>query len=272
MHRFSACLSALLACLVSCAAAQAQYSRIEAPSGSIGNSFYENIGVSWGLQGNGWFARFGGAPGVTPPFGGFDPAAQGQFGAGFRSGGVSGFLNFTAGQGSDSSIVSQSPSVVVPNGGFGFVSDTLQRPFVLGIVPVLGDEPVSPVKQALSRLEAEGGIQRLGRDDDSQEGLKLGGKPSAPAPSGGSGGNSSAERGDMSVAEIRARQAAENAVAAAEIDALVEKAAQSESAGKLGLARIYFRQAHRRATGSRQTELEAQLRAIDEQLKAPPDR
>jgi hypothetical protein len=137
---------------------------------------------------------------------------------------------------------------------------------------VLGDEPISPVKQALSRLEAEGGIQRLGRDDDSQEGLKLGGKPTAPAPSGGSGRNSSAERGDLSVAEIRARRAAEDTAASAEIDALVEKAAQSESNGKLGLARIYFRLAHRRATGSRKSELEARLRAIDEQLKVSPDR
>jgi hypothetical protein len=272
MRRFPACLSALLACVVWCAAAQAQYSRIDAPFGSIGNSFYESIGVSWGLQGNGWFARFGGPP-VMPPFGSFDPAAQGQFGAGFRGGGVSGFLNFSAGQGSDSFMGSQTPSVVLPNGGFGFVSDTLQRPFVLGIVPVLGSEPVSPVKEALSRLEADGGLPRLGRDEESEEGLNLGGKPAAAgASSGATGGKSTAERGDLSIAEIRARQAAEDAAAAAEIDALVEKAAQSESAGKLGLARIYYRQAVRRASGIRKSELEAKLQAIDEQLKAPSDR
>jgi hypothetical protein len=270
MRRYSACLTALLACLASSAAAQAQYSRIEAPFGSIGNSFYESIGVSWGLQGNGWFARFGGPP--VPQFGGFDPAAQGQLGLGFRGNGMSGFLNLTAGQGSDSSIVSQTPSVVLPNGGFGFVSDTLQRPFVLGIVPVIGDEPISPVKQALSRLEAEGGLQRLSRDD-TEEGLKLGGNKTAAGGTGGrSGGPSSAERGDVSVAEIRARQAAEDAAAAAEIDALVDKAAQSESVGKLGLARIYYRQALRRASGSRQTELEAQLRAIEQRLAAPAER
>jgi len=261
------CVAALLACFVLCGRAHAQYSRIESPFNSIGNSFYENIGVSWGLQGNGWFARFGGAPGVTPPFGGFDPAAQGQFGAGFRGGGMSGFLNFSAGQGSDSFIGSQAPSVVLPSGGFGFVSDTLQRPFVLGIVPVLGDEPVSPVKQALSRLEAEGGIQRLGRED-SEEGLKLGGTKASGAASGGaSGGASSAERGDLSIAEIRARQAAEDSAAAAEIDGLVEKAAQSESSGKLGLARIYYRQALRRASGSRKTELEAKIQTLNEQLQ-----
>jgi hypothetical protein len=76
----------------------------------------------------------------------------------------------------------------------------------------------------------------------------------------------------VSVAEIRARQAAEDAAAAAEIDALADKAAQSESSGKLGLARIYYRQALRRAGGSRQTELEAQLRAIEQRLAAPAER
>ena len=240
-------------------AARGQQAHVESPFITGGHSFYENMGVSWGLQGNGWFARFG-APGVAPPFGGFDPAAQGQLGLGFRGNGVSGFLNFTAGQGSDTVLGGQSASVTVPNGGMGFLSDTTQRPFVLGIVPVVGAEPVSPVKQALARLreqEGESNAERRTRNAQSN--------PQSPIRNPQS---SSADRGDLSVAEIRALQAAEDAEQSAEFDAAVERARECEAAGNLGLARIYYRQAGRYASGARKTEINAKIRALSGELRA----
>ncbi len=246
--------------LVASASANAQQTQVETPFNSIGHSFYENVGVSWSLSGNAWFARFGGAPGVVPPFGGFDPAAQGQFGGAFRGGGMSGSLQFTAGQGSDSFIGSQSSSVVVPNGGMGFISDTTQRPFVLGIVPVVGAEPVSPVKQALSRLREQGGV--LGAESGQRN----------PGSSAANPQSSSADRGDLSVAEIRALQAAEDAEIAAEVEPLVARATECELAGKLGLARIYYRQASRHASSSRKAEINAKIRALSEQLRVPAEK
>ncbi|HUE69875.1 MAG TPA: hypothetical protein VMP01_03215 [Pirellulaceae bacterium] len=265
MARIGTGIGAALLMLSASTLAQAQTSRIETPLHSGGHSFYENVGVSWGLQGNGWFARFGGAPGVTPQFGGFDPAAQGRFGGGFRGGGVSGFLNFTAGQGNDSFIGGQSASVTVPNGGMGFISDTIQRPFVLGIVPVVGAEPVSPVKQALARLREQGGAASAKRG--VRNAVSAGTPHSALR-----NPQSSADRGDLSVAEIRALQAAEDAEQAAEVETLVERAQECEVEGKLGLARVYYRQAGRHASGSRQAEINAKIRALSEQLQAPAEK
>lgn len=270
MARIAVRLAVAILCIAACGPARAQYSQIGAPFNSAGHSFYESIGVSWSLQGNGWFARFGGAPGAAPPFGGFDPAAQGQFGGAFRSGDVSGFFRLSAGQGSDTFMGSQSASVTVPNGGFGLISDTLQRPFVLGIVPVVGIEPVSPLEERLSRLHAEGGLQPpTGKEDSAQE-LSLGGKQRREDASGRGvpDAASTAEQGDVSVAEIRARQSAAAAAQAAEIDALVEKGAHYETAGKLGLARIYYQQALRKAAGQRQSDLEAKVKAIDDLRQA----
>ncbi len=240
--------------------AQGQQALIETPASSIGHSFHENFGVSWGLQGNGWFARFGGA-GAAAPFGGFDPNAAGQFGAGFRGSGMSGFLNFTAGQGSDSFIGGQSASVTVPNGGMGFISDTTQRPFVLGIVPVVGAEPISPVKQALSRL----------REGDMGRGERQGRSAATPQ-SAIRNPHSTADRGDLSVAEIRALQAAEDAAQAGQVDPLVARAQECEAEGKLGLARIYYRQASRRAAGSKKSEINAKIRSLGEQLQSGESR
>jgi len=84
--------------------------------------------LSWGIRGNGWFANFPGPP-PAPPFGGFDPNAGAQFGFA----GPNGFLNFTAGQGANTTFTSQAPSVTVMNGQTGFFSDTIQRPFVTSL-------------------------------------------------------------------------------------------------------------------------------------------
>ena len=242
-----------------CGTAGGQQTHIESPFIAGGHSFSENIGVSWGLQGNGWFARFG-ASGVAP-FGGFDPAAQGQLGLGFRGSGTSGFLNFTAGQGSDSFLGGQSASVTVPNGGMGFISDTTQRPFVLGIVPVVGAEPVSPVKQALARLREQGGTLNAERGvRRAESSAKL--QPARRAL------QSTADRGDLSVAEIRALQAAEEAETAGEFDAALARARDSEAAGNLGLARIYYRHALRHASGAHKAEINAKIRTLSEQLRA----
>lgn len=259
MSRFMEPWTLALAMVLAIASgACAQQANVEVPLVGAGHSFHENIGLSWGLAGNGWSFRWGGGN-PTPGFGGFDPASGARLGGGFRGGGVNGFFNLSAAQGSDTFLGSQSASVTLPNGGFGLVSDTLQRPFVMGIVPVVGNEYFTPLEERLSRIRAQGGFEPLGGHES----------PAALAGSGPSTSQPSrAGRGDASVADIRAAQAAEDVSEAAEIDALVAKGAAQEAAGKLGVARIYYQQALRRTSGSRKTELEAKVRAIDEQRRA----
>lgn len=241
--------------------AYGQQVNIGGPFNSVGHSFYENIGTNWGLRGPGWFFNFGGgAPGVAPQFGGFDPNAGANGGVGFRAGNVSGFLNFTAGQGANSTMVSQTPNVTIPNGGNGFFIDGSFRPFVTGVVPVVGDQnfqaDASPLRERLRRLQS-GEVQVPASPGDTAT-------DSQPAGGGGSGSskNSSAERGALSVAAIKAQAAAEQQKEDGELAALLEKATGAEAAGKPNVAKIYYQMAARRATGDRQREILSKLESL----------
>jgi hypothetical protein len=145
--------------------ARAQYSAISAPFGSASSSFSENIGVNWGFSGPNFFFNNGGA-GTLPPFGGHDPNADGAFGFNVRGNNTNFFFNVRAGQGSNQTFTSQTPTIVVPNGFSGSLFDGQQRPFVTGIIPVVGSgawlglpapstQAVSPLAERLSRLQAE---------------------------------------------------------------------------------------------------------------------
>lgn len=246
---------ALVPCLALPSVATAQYSYTQSPFNTASHSFYENIGVSWGLQGKGWFANFGGAGGggVPAPFGGFDPNAQANLGVGFRGQGVSGHFALTAGQGSDRTMTSTTPSVTVPNGGMGFFSDVQQRPFVMGVIPIVG-EGVSPVRWRLERMAEQGDSPGVGGSDADR-----------PQQSGGGGSSSSstAERGDLSVSAIKARQAAEEEAKSAEVAELLQRAREYEAAGKTASAKIQYRRAALRATGTQQQEIAAKLRELE---------
>lgn len=140
---------------------------------------------------------------------------------------------------------------MVPNGGMGFFSDVSQRPFVLGVIPVVG-EPVSPLKWRLQRMAEQGASPGPGTsavpDGDKAAGTL---------------GLSSAERGDLSVAAIRAGQAADEDAKSAEIASLLEKARSLEDAGKPGVAKIYYKRAALRATGEQQQEIAGKIRELD---------
>lgn len=230
-------LSVLMASLLSLAGAaatlHAQQTHVGTPLQTAGHSFQENIGSRWGVQGNGWFFNFGG------------PAPQANLGGGFGGGGFQGGWRLTAQQGSNTSLGSASPSVTVMNGGMGYFSDTVQRPFVTGLIPVVGNMPsapslpliggnaVNPVHERLARLEAEGPLAARP-------------KPATVAPiarAGAATGPSSADRGDLGVAAIRAQQAAETSAKEEEIAGYLAKARSFEAAGKPGLARIYYQMA-----------------------------
>jgi general secretion pathway protein D len=80
----------------------------------------------------------GGFGATTPTFGSFDAGSVGQFGFAILSD-IEAFFVLEASQGDDRTNVLQAPKVTLFNGQQAFVSDTSQRPFVISVIPVVGD-------------------------------------------------------------------------------------------------------------------------------------
>ncbi|MCO6455221.1 MAG: general secretion pathway protein GspD [Pirellulaceae bacterium] len=75
---------------------------------------------------------------TVPQFGGFDPATAANFGFAILSD-IEVFFLLQAAQGDDRSNILQAPKVTLFNGQSATVSDTVQRPFVTSVIPVVGD-------------------------------------------------------------------------------------------------------------------------------------
>ena len=273
---------------------QAQQVQLTAPFHTINDSFYENFGNGWGLNGGGsnWFFNTGPASSAPPPFGGWDPGADARFGFGGVTGGGIGFnFNWLGSQGSSRSHVMQAPTIVIPNGGTGSLFSGSIRPFVTGIVPVVGNAPrmpmvpvltpqtsTSPLQERIVRLQqqealaqaalpprAEQGEPDAAARDDAGLVLRGGAAAGAAAPAGGtsrSSAGSTASHGDISVAEIRRQHALEDTVREQEILVKIEKARGYEEAGKPGVAKIYYQQAARQAEGEMKQKLLAKIRSL----------
>jgi hypothetical protein len=217
----------------------------------------------------------GGGGTALPPFGGFTPGSGNSFGFTINSGRGTATFGLTADQGSSRSLTSQSASVTLVNGGTGFISDTSLRPFVTSVVPVVGGfagaaqpqftmpgiaEPVSGFgSSALGER-----LQRLGETTGPRSGS--GGAAAASAHRDEdqaatapvdpisrelvAARESSAGRPAAGIAEIRAEQAAADGAAEAELRQTLARADEAMSLGKPNVARIYYQQLARKATGS----------------------
>ena len=75
---------------------------------------------------------------VPPPFGGYQAGAGATLGFAILSD-IEAFFFLEAAQGDTRSNVLQAPKVTLFNGQMAFVSDTSQSPFVISVVPVVGD-------------------------------------------------------------------------------------------------------------------------------------
>jgi general secretion pathway protein D len=75
---------------------------------------------------------------AVPQFGGFDATAGAQMGFAILSD-VEAYFFISAAQGDKRSNVLQAPKVTLFNGQQAFVSDTSQSPFVISVIPVVGD-------------------------------------------------------------------------------------------------------------------------------------
>jgi hypothetical protein len=241
------------------AAALAQQANIATPSVASGDSFFENYGLNFGyskMGRNGGFFFNNGGGGVVPPFGGFDPSAGANFGLGGNIGGGRFFMNGTASQGSNRSMVSQTPSVTLMNGQIGTITDTVQFPFVTSILPVVGD-PVSPLAEKLERLQ--------NGEAPARQSTAAAAAPATFSKEARPQVSTAAVAPTSSVAAIRRRQQLEDAAhaeaAAAEISELVARGEAAERAEKPRVARSYFVAAAKLAFGEHKKELLARAAA-----------
>ena len=281
MLRSSGWMVLLLASCMVPVSGISQQVTVTTPLVGVNDSFYEHFNLGWGFQrnwgGGSWFVNFGGPMVALPQFGGFNPANGLFFGLGTVGNGFQ--INGTASTGSDRTMTMSAPSVTMMNGARGNIFSGEIRPFVTGLIPVVGDGGivpyasypqfgyapaplvVSPLSQRLERLRNEPLANRTknasGRAHDS---LELDGGASEVTPVVASSRSSSAERGDISVAEIRRLQALEDEAKQKELKALIAGAREAERAGQLALARIRYKQAAARADGELRREL---LEAFD---------
>lgn len=262
----------LAALLVVNGSAFSQQIGIGTPFNTINDNFFEQMNIGFGvdLGPNAFFSQ-GSFDSTIPPVGGFDPNSGAR--GGFRAGPFT--FQFALSSGNSRSLTSTTPYVVMPNGGSGSIFSGAVRPFVTGIVPVVGglgpggdgmSVPGMPMPgmsmpglvtardhsvlqeriERLRQMPAKSGSEEDARRNEPGKREVLG--SAAPA------SRSTADRGDVSVRDIRRQQAAEDETRRAELEALVERAQGAVDGGKFGAARIYYKRAAKLASSSEERE------------------
>ena len=168
-----------------------------------------------------------------------------------------GRLRITAEQGSDRFMSTTSPVIVLPNGGTGSVFSGSVRPFVVGTIPVVGGYSMptvapmtSPLREALKRMQM-GDIPEITPIETKRYSDEL------PAPQ-----TSTAQVGDVSIAEIKASQAQQNSKQQQEILALIARAESALESNKQGAAKAFYRMAWRKAEGKLKEQLRTKLLSL----------
>ena len=135
------CATLLLASTAYPTCSTAQQVVITAPVHNIHDSYYERIGIgmdySWRGPRGYMFFNTHGLFAAPPPFGGWD-GNGGRFGFGWNRGNARFNFNMAFGQGNTRTHTMVAPSITVPNGYGGSIFSGSLRPFVTGIVPVVG--------------------------------------------------------------------------------------------------------------------------------------
>ena len=245
----------VLSTLAGVVGAQPQ-ANVQIPFRAANDGFFEQFGTGWAFSGPNWFARFGGAPAV-PPFGGVQPGAGITGGVGFNGGGINGGLGFMAAQGSRRGNVTQSGNLTLFNGYPGFLSDTSQSPFVVGLIPIVGQG------KAPWRLQYEGDIPTQRRDPPATPALAPAAEARQTTPPPAGRPHKDRDPGQFSLQEIQRQRAEEEARGQQEARAHLAKAREARAAGKQNVARIYYQMAARRAVGPWKDLVQAELNSLD---------
>ena len=244
-------------CLAVPAPAAGQQIFVETPSTNVSDSFFENFGVNFGFSlpagqgsgsrvvgldplgrplGNVTFSQ-GGAASAIPPFGGFDPSAGAQTGfavQGRNGGGFSLGLNF--GTGSTRTLQSTTPGITVQNGFGGSLFNGSSRPFVTGVVPVVGNRDV--IDNGVTRALNSGRLNlgNLGGEDSYRQ-------SSYVAPESNHNPRSTAETSMASVESITAARKAKQLAKTNALNSLIKKSFTAEEESDFKSARSYVRKA-----------------------------
>ncbi|MEL7500169.1 MAG: hypothetical protein AAFN77_21395 [Planctomycetota bacterium] len=282
-----ACMAFIL-CTVVCFCgrpASAQMINTSTPFVSVGDRYFENFGVNFGFgfrggRGNG--SRVVGLGpngqlmpnivfqqnnGAIPPFGGFNPGAGASFGFGRNNPGGGGFgLGFNFAKGHTRTNVTQAPSITTMNGAQGSFFHGTTQPFVIGNIPVLGNQglqrpyaPVSQYENGVTRALKMGGLQmneatQEYRHEPERKPVTYGNK------------QSTAVAGDISVDAIKAQRAAAQDAVQKKIEAAIAAAEKFSADGKQLDARLRLREA------LKLTDDEATTRKLNRLIKATRNR
>ncbi len=257
----------------------AQQTTVRTPIQSVGSSFFESTNVGFSLNMPGVFARFGGTPAV-PQFGGFTPNAglNGGFAIG-GGGGLGANFNFNFAQGGSRSIVSSTPMITGINGYPNSLTIGTQRPFVTGLVPVLGSGALSPLRPPFEDLGPANTVAgRLQRGEfQMRNGRVIAPGVATPSveldaqPENTSPAASRIDPLPPTRAERQQQQAAAEATQQLAARRYFDRGTQALADDKPKVARLYFRMAARRATGDLSDEIAAQLARLESRLASAQD-
>ena len=228
----------IVICVAPVTIVSAQMVVTHAPLQHNGASFYEHSHIGWSVHNPHYFMNFNGGGGV-PPFGGYQPNAGLQ--GGFATGNAQ--FNFGFGQGATTTSSTISPVLTTTNGYPGYLFIGSQRPFVTGIVPVVGGgggfasvPPMSPpigplaLRMATGQLRTEHGRLSAPVLDDA-------GIPPAPKHAAREHLARVPARDELPPAPRPSAPTTSRDLSAAEC---LERAIAAEQDGKIGVARIYY--------------------------------
>ncbi len=247
----------------------AQLIQTSTPFQTVNDSFFQRNGFNLGLNfaGNGRIQGLnqagqllprisinqGSFGAVTPSFGGFDPNSGLQTGIASFGGDVGFSLGIALQQGSNRTLTSTTPSVTGLNGQPASIFSGSQRPFVTRIDPVVG----LGGPRGFSGGSLGGGVSLMRQplpdlSDINRPSKSSFGQTEVAGPKIYSDPNSSAIRGDLSVAEIKRRKQLQEQMAdvhlKAEVDALIRAAEAMEEASRFGAARVKYNRALRKVS------------------------
>ncbi|MFT5302001.1 MAG: hypothetical protein ACI814_002814 [Mariniblastus sp.] len=238
----------------------AQNINVGTPLTHVSDSYYENLGtrfgfsipggrgngsriVGWGPQGqfspNIVFSQ-NGSGGAIPPFGGYSPNASFGFGRIGRNGG--GFsLGLNLAKGSTRTSTTVAPSLTVQNGNGGSLINGQFRPFVTGVVPVVGNsaqygQPVFAPDNGVTRAMQSGQLNlATGRAPETHV--------ASSDPVSFSNLESTASAGDFSVSSIKAERKRRIEERKQQFIAAIKEAQVLESQSKYAEARMKYQSA-----------------------------
>ena len=268
------------------------------PFTRTGHSFFENFGSSWGISAPGsgsfrnFFFNFNGGPAASP-FGNPNNGAGARSGLGYARGGLRFGINFHAAQGASSSIQNTTPTMTLTNGYPGFIADSAQSPFVISVIPVVGEGPwgdfgaSNTIRGRLLRGEID--LKQIGQSQTADLPLshpqQAIAPPAAPGPQQpvgqlkiGGGQPAAVDRPQTvveqvaqaqgadpipaSLAEIERQKAEFQAQQQAEAANYFERGKAAEAERKDNVARLYYKMAIRRAAGELKSQIEARLEEL----------